>query len=98
MSSLPAFPRRSPLSLGRCAWMVAFVATLGLAGCVAPKPGAGLPPFGDTVNHTKQLQTYTPGDDAPSLGGDKAVEAMRGYRGAEAGRQTSVPMTSSSLP
>ncbi|NIC07549.1 hypothetical protein [Billgrantia bachuensis] len=98
MSSLPAFQHLAAVSLGRYAWRVSLVVTLGLAGCVAPKPGADLPPFGDTVNHTKQLQTYSPGDDAPPLGGAKAAEAMRGYRGAESGGQQTVPMTSSSLP
>ncbi|MFQ3786867.1 hypothetical protein [Halomonas sp. A29] len=98
MSSISAFHRLFHPSLARSAWLVPLIVSLGLAGCAAPKPGSGLPPFGDTVNHTKRLQTYEPGDEVPALGGAKAAEAMRGYRGAAAGRQQPVPMTSSSLP
>ncbi|MGR4068936.1 hypothetical protein [Billgrantia sp. C5P2] len=98
MSSLRAFHRLLRPSFVRRTWWVPLIVTLGLAGCAAPQPGADLPPFGDTVNHTKRLQTYEPGDEAPTLGGAKAAEAIRGYRGAAAGGQQAVPMTSSSLP
>ena len=67
---------RSP----RHAWLPAIAVTLLLAGCVAPRPGADLPPFGDSVRHTKSLQTYEPGDEVPPLHGAKAAEAMHGYR------------------
>ncbi|XKF15444.1 hypothetical protein LL947_13495 [Halomonas sp. BLK-85] len=53
---------------------------LALAGCMAPRPGEDLPPFGDSVRHTKALQTYEPGDEVPPLQGAKAVDAMRVYR------------------
>lgn len=98
MSPIRAFHRFPPASLARSIWLVPLIATLGLAGCVAPQPGADLPPFGDTVNHTKRLQTYEPGDEVPALGGAKAAEAMRDYRGAAADGPQAVPMTSSSLP
>ncbi|MCG6657314.1 hypothetical protein HOP52_05945 [Halomonas campisalis] len=69
------------------------IASLALAGCVAPKPGADLPPYGDSVRHTKALQTWQEGDEVTPLHGAKAAEAMRNYRLAPGGGQ--VP---SSLP
>lgn len=54
--------------------------TLVLVGCTAPRPGADLPPFGDSVRHTKAIQTYEPGDTVPPLQGATAVEVMRTYR------------------
>ncbi|MFY0991588.1 hypothetical protein [Halomonas sp. C05BenzN] len=71
--------------LPRHAWLPAIVVTLLLAGCVAPKPGADLPPFGDSVRHTKSIQTWEPGDQVTPLHGAKAAEAMRTYRLAPAG-------------
>ncbi|MFC3283392.1 hypothetical protein [Litchfieldella rifensis] len=50
-----------------------------LAGCAA-QPGADLPPYGDSVRHMKEQQTYNPGDEVTPLSGDKAAEAMRAYR------------------
>lgn len=58
-----------------------------LAGCMAPQPGAGLPPYGESVQHTKAMQTYEPGDAVPPLHGAKAAEAMRHYRQAPGGSQ-----------
>ncbi|WP_147270451.1 hypothetical protein [Halomonas sp. DQ26W] len=58
-----------------------------LAGCMAPQPGADLPPYGESVQHTKALQTYEPGDPVPPLHGAKAAEAMRLYRQAPGGSQ-----------
>lgn len=84
---------RAGLPLGR--GLLALVIALVLAGCVAPRPGADLPPFGDSVRHTKALQTYEPGDEVPPLHGDKAAEAMHGYRQpADGGGQA----PSSSMP
>ncbi|XKH61081.1 hypothetical protein LG290_04825 [Halomonas sediminis] len=57
---------------------------LALAGC-APRPGADLPAYGDSVRHTKALQTYEPGDKVPLLHGAKAADAMRTYRISPAG-------------
>lgn len=51
-----------------------------LLGCAAPRPGADLPPYGDSVRHTKALQTYEPDDKVPPLHGAKAAETMRTYR------------------
>ncbi|PMR70181.1 hypothetical protein [Halomonas heilongjiangensis] len=89
---------RSPTVLSfrlpRHIWLAAIVVTLLLAGCVAPKPGADLPPFGDSVRHTKALQTYEPGDEVPPLHGAKAAEAMQGYRQPTGGGQA----PTSSLP
>ncbi|MCE8043191.1 hypothetical protein [Billgrantia desiderata] len=82
--------------LARGIRLAALATAMGLAGCAA-QPGADLPPFGDTVQHTKRLQTHEPGDDAPALGGAKAAEAMRNYRSGGAGLQP-LPMSSSSLP
>ncbi len=76
-------------------WLLAIVTALVLAGCVAPKPGADLPPFGDSVHYTKALQTYEPGDEVPPLHGDKALEAMQGYR-QPVGGSSQAP--SSSMP
>ncbi|MCE8012124.1 hypothetical protein [Billgrantia desiderata] len=76
--------------------LAALAAAVGLAGCAA-QPGADLPPFGETVQHTKRLQTYESGDEAPALGGAKAAEAMRNYRSGGVGQQA-LPMSSSSLP
>ncbi|MCE8015761.1 hypothetical protein HOP62_06660 [Halomonas sp. MCCC 1A17488] len=56
-----------------------------LTACMAPRPGADLPPYGDSVRHTKAIQTYEPGDEVPSLHGAKAAEAMRVYRLPAAG-------------
>ncbi len=50
-----------------------------LMGCAA-QPGADLPPYGDSVRHMKELQTYRPGDEVTPMSGDKAAEAMRAYR------------------
>ena len=66
---------------------LALVACLALGGCVAPRPGADLPPYGDSVRHTKALQTWEPGDAVPPLHGAKAMEAMRQYRLAPGGGQ-----------
>ncbi|MCH4565151.1 hypothetical protein MKP05_18800 [Halomonas sp. EGI 63088] len=60
--------------------LVALGAILLLAGCMAPRPGADLPPFGDSMRHTRAVQTYQPGDEVPPLHGAKAAEAMHGYR------------------
>lgn len=61
-------------------WLAMSVVAIALVGCKAPRPGADLPPHGDSVRHTKALQTYEPGDEVPPLHGAKAVEAMQGYR------------------
>lgn len=66
-------------------WLLLVAIGLLLAGCMAPKPGADLPPFGDSVRHTKALQTYEPGDEVPPLHGAKAAESMRTYRLPPAG-------------
>ncbi|MDN3558268.1 hypothetical protein [Halomonas maura] len=82
-------------------WLLAASSVLVLAGCMAPRPGADLPAFGDSVRHTKAIQTYQPGDPVPSLGGAKAAEAIRGYRTPAGGAQQYSPMnttTSVSLP
>ncbi len=91
---LPA-RRESPTGLPLGRWLLALVSALVLAGCVAPRPGADLPPFGDSVRHTKAVQTYEPGDEVPPLHGDKAAEAMHGYR-QPAGGDGQAP--SSSMP
>ena len=67
--------------------MASLVISLALAGCASPKPGVDLPPFGDSVRHTKALQTWEPGDEVPPLHGAKAAEAMRHYRLAPGGGQ-----------
>ncbi|WP_111412469.1 hypothetical protein [Billgrantia lactosivorans] len=58
---------------------------LALAGCMAPRPGADLPPYGDSVRHTKAIQAYSPGDEVPALNGDKAASAIRAYRTSAGG-------------
>ncbi|MDR5899531.1 hypothetical protein QC823_11105 [Halomonas vilamensis] len=68
-----------------CRLGLAVAVTVLLAGCTAPRPGADLPPFGDSVRHTKQIQTYQLGDEVTPLSGDKAAEAMRTYRIAPVG-------------
>lgn len=78
----PARARARPLAL-----IASLVAGLALAGCASPKPGADLPPFGDSVRHTKALQTWQEGDEVTPLHGAKAVEAMRHYRLAPSGGQ-----------
>jgi hypothetical protein len=98
MSSTQMFPRGSLTTSLRLARLAPLVASLGLVGCAAPQPGSDLPPFGETVEYTKRLQIYEPGDEVTPLGGAKAVEAMRGYRTRSAGGQQAVPMTSTSLP
>lgn len=77
-------------------WLLALGCALALAGCKAPRPGADLPAFGESVRHTKAMQTYQPGDPVPTLGGAKAAQAMRGYR-APAGGQQASPMTTTSV-
>lgn len=59
---------------------VALAIALAMTGCMAPRPGADLPTYGDSVRHTKAIQTYEPGDEVPPLHGAKAAEAMRTYR------------------
>ncbi|QOR38326.1 hypothetical protein HNO52_07270 [Billgrantia diversa] len=67
----------------RCLGFLALA--LVLSACTAPRPGADLPPYGDTVRHTREIQTYEPGDAVPPLHGAKAAEAMRTYRLPPAG-------------
>lgn len=70
----------------RTACRLAVVAVaLVLTGCTAPRPGDNLPPYGDSVRHTKTVQTWEPGDEVPPLHGAKAAEAMRTYRIAPSG-------------
>ncbi|RTQ99635.1 hypothetical protein [Halomonas nitroreducens] len=78
-------------------WLLAAGCALALTGCMAPRPGADLPAFGESVRHTKAIQTYQPGDPVPTLGGAKAAEAMRGYRTPAGGAQQSSPMTTTSV-
>lgn len=61
-------------------WLAVSAVAVALAGCMAPRPGADLPPYGDSVRHTKAVQTYEPGDEVPPLNGTKAAGAMHGYR------------------
>ncbi|WP_163559623.1 hypothetical protein [Halomonas sp. NO4] len=69
-----------------CRLAVSAVAlALAMTGCMAPRPGADLPAYGDSVRHTKAIQTYEPGDEVPPLHGAKAAEAMRIYRLPPAG-------------
>ncbi|MGR2738941.1 hypothetical protein ACUY1T_10855 [Billgrantia sp. Q4P2] len=65
---------------GAIRWLGVFALALALSACMAPRPGADLPPYGDSVRHTKQIQAYEPGDAVPPLHGAKAAEAMRTYR------------------
>ncbi len=56
-------------------------ATGGLiAGC-ATSPGDDLAPYGTSVRHAMESQTYREGDSTPPLKGDQAVRAMEAYRG-----------------
>lgn len=64
---------------------LALALVLATTGCMAPRPGADLPPYGDSVRHTKAIQTWEPGDEVPPLHGAKAAEAMRIYRTPPAG-------------
>ncbi|TFH85589.1 hypothetical protein EQG41_16775 [Billgrantia azerbaijanica] len=73
-------PERSIAKLRALRWLAVTTAAFVLAGCMAPRPGANLPPYGDSVRHTKAIQTYEPGDEVPPLHGAKAAEAMRTYR------------------
>jgi hypothetical protein len=77
-------PASAPMpAVGSACWarlLPVLAAALLLAGCMAPRPGADLPPYGESVRHTKELQTYEPGDPVPPLHGAKAVEAMQHYR------------------
>lgn len=51
-----------------------------IAGC-ATSPGDDLAPYGASVRHAMESQTYRQGDSAPPLKGDQAVKAMEAYRG-----------------
>jgi hypothetical protein len=66
-------------------WLAVVALALVLAGCMSPRPGDNLPPYGDSVRHTKTVQTWEPGDEVPTLHGAKAAEAMRTYRIAPSG-------------
>ena len=55
------------------------LAAVLLTAC-ALTPGGERPPFGESVRHMIQVQTYGPGDDVPPLRGDKAAAAMEVYR------------------
>ncbi|WP_458526214.1 hypothetical protein [Onishia taeanensis] len=65
----------------------------GLTAC-AGQPGADLPPYGDTVRHMIETQTYQPGDPVSPTQGDKVAGALDGYRQPPA----SYPASSMSLP
>lgn len=64
-----------------------------LSACVA-QPGADLPPYGDTVRHMIETQTYQPGDPVSPTQGDKVAGALDGYRQPAA----PYPASSMSLP
>ncbi|MBB3189251.1 hypothetical protein [Halomonas cerina] len=68
-----------------------------LVGCAA-NPGQGLPPYGDSVRHMKQAQTYQPGDEVPALSGDKAARALEAYRRPTQPGQGMDPGTTMILP
>lgn len=68
-----------------------FALALLLSACMAPRPGTDLPPYGDSVRHTKEIQTYEPGDAVPPLHGAKAAEAMRTYRLPSSGAAQQAP-------
>jgi hypothetical protein len=51
-----------------------------LTACAALTPGGERPAFGESVRHMIQMQTYAPGDEVPSLRGDKGAAAMEADR------------------
>lgn len=55
-----------------------------LTAC-APQVGRDLPPYGESVRHMLQAQTYQPGEGEappPTLQGDRAKQTMDAYRAA----------------
>ncbi|KXS37900.1 hypothetical protein KGQ90_08910 [Modicisalibacter tunisiensis] len=57
-----------------------------LVAACAPNPEEGLPPYGASVHHMLQAQTYRPGDTPPppTLHGDRAASTMDAYRRGDA--------------
>lgn len=56
------------------------LSSLLVAACATVPPAADRPAFGETVRHMIQVQTYEPGDEVPSLHGDRAATSMGAYR------------------
>ncbi|WP_168013226.1 hypothetical protein [Halomonas salinarum] len=56
------------------------LALVGMLSACAAQPGADLPPFGDTVRHMIDTQTYQPGDPVSPTQGDKVAGALESYR------------------
>lgn len=83
--------RKGGNAAGAIRWLGVVALALALSACTAPRPGGDLPPYGDSVRHTKQLQAYEPGDAVPPLNGGKAAEAMRSYRLPPAGTAQQAP-------
>ncbi len=65
----------------RIAVMVATGALM--VGC-ASSPGDDLDPFGTSVRHAMNAQTYRQGDSIRPMSGDQAARAMESYRGPSA--------------
>ncbi len=61
------------------------IAIMGLlvTGC-ASSPSDDLSPFGTSVRHAMESQTYREGDQAPPLNGERAARVMEAYRNQEA--------------
>lgn len=70
------------------------LALVGLLTACAGQPGADLPPYGDTVRHMIDTQTYEPGDPVSPTRGDKVAGALDGYRQPAA----AYPASTMSLP
>lgn len=63
--------------------VLAVVTGVLITGC-ATSPGDDLSPFGTSVRHAMESQTYRPGDETPPLSGDKAARTLELYRGKAA--------------
>lgn len=64
--------------------LLLLVASTLIAAC-APRVGQDLPPYGETVRHMLEVQTWQPGNDtSPPMQGDRAAQTMDAYRAAGA--------------
>lgn len=57
-----------------------FVAATALITGCASSPGDNLKPFGTSVRHAMNAQTYREGDSVRPISGDQAAKAMEAYR------------------
>ena len=63
-----------------CTPLSSIMLAIALSACATNDDSATQKEFGSSVRHMISAQTYEPGDDVPSLDGDKSRNVIRAYR------------------